>query len=179
MPEFLYGRFLHSFMQFPSALNSDNQESRIRVTFADHHGASTKGLEKADLGDRFQIHHLHLSSTSLSEHHDDDAQVVIQGLSACPKTLPPRFFYDDRGSQLFEQICQLPEYYLTRTETHIFQACADELAQLTGACEIVELGSGSSTKTRIILHINRLLCRFAMCLLMLAKEFYAIVLSIC
>ena len=137
-------------MAFHSALNSENQESRVRFTSASQHDGSTDNIEKTDLGDRFQIHHLHRSFTSSLDSHDD-AQVVIQGLSACPKTLPPRFFYDDRGSQLFEQICQLPEYYLTRTETQIFQACADEIAQLTGPCELVELGSGSSTKTRIIL----------------------------
>jgi L-histidine Nalpha-methyltransferase len=72
-------------------------------------------------------------------------------LTQTPKSLPPRYFYDDRGSQLFEQICELPEYYLTRTETAILQACAGEIAQFTGACELVELGSGSSTKTRILL----------------------------
>jgi L-histidine Nalpha-methyltransferase len=76
---------------------------------------------------------------------------VRQGLTSQPKTIPAQYFYDAVGSQLFEQICELPEYYLTRTETAIFQACADELVALTGDCEIVELGSGSSTKTRILL----------------------------
>jgi L-histidine Nalpha-methyltransferase len=76
---------------------------------------------------------------------------VVSGLSQQPKTLPAKYFYDDRGSELFEQICQLPEYYLTRTETAILQACAPEIAKITGACELVELGSGSATKTRILL----------------------------
>lgn len=76
---------------------------------------------------------------------------VIQGLSQVPKTLPPRYFYDDRGSELFEQICSLPEYYLTRTETAILQAYASEIARTTGPCELVELGSGSATKTRLLL----------------------------
>ncbi|MER3494884.1 MAG: L-histidine N(alpha)-methyltransferase, partial [Mastigocladus sp. ERB_26_2] len=76
---------------------------------------------------------------------------VVKGLTQTPKTLPPRYFYDDRGSELFEQICELPEYYLTRTETKILQSCATEIAAITGACEIVELGSGNSTKTRILL----------------------------
>lgn len=76
---------------------------------------------------------------------------VIKGLKQTPKTLPPRYFYDDRGSELFEQICELPEYYLTRTETSILQQNAASIAKITGACEIVELGSGSSTKTRILL----------------------------
>jgi dimethylhistidine N-methyltransferase len=82
---------------------------------------------------------------------DDQGLDVIQGLSQIPKTLPAKYFYDDRGSQLFEQICDLPEYYLTRTETSILQSYAAAIAQLTGTCEFVELGSGSSTKTRILL----------------------------
>jgi L-histidine Nalpha-methyltransferase len=76
---------------------------------------------------------------------------VVSGLTQNPKSLPPKYFYDDRGSTLFELICQLPEYYLTRTETAILQESAGAIARLTGPCEIVELGSGSSTKTRILL----------------------------
>lgn len=76
---------------------------------------------------------------------------VIQGLTQTPKSLPPQYFYDDRGSQLFEQICELPEYYPTRTEAWILRQYAVEIAQITGACELVELGSGSSTKTRLLL----------------------------
>ncbi len=76
---------------------------------------------------------------------------VISGLTQTPKTLPPKYFYDDHGSLLFEKICELPEYYVTRTETQILQNYASEIAHLTGPCEIVELGSGSSTKTRILL----------------------------
>ena len=76
---------------------------------------------------------------------------IIAGLKQTPKTLPCRYFYDDRGSQLFEQICDLPEYYPTRTEQSILENCAIEIAQLTGTCELVELGSGSSRKTRLLL----------------------------
>jgi len=76
---------------------------------------------------------------------------VINGLTQTPKTLPPKYFYDDRGSLLFEKICELPEYYVTRTEAKILQDYASEIANLTGYCELVELGSGSSTKTRILL----------------------------
>lgn len=76
---------------------------------------------------------------------------VVQGLAQTPKTLPCRYFYDDRGSALFEQICDLPEYYPTRTEQGILEICAAEIARLTGACELVELGSGSSRKTRLLL----------------------------
>ncbi|MBD2330124.1 L-histidine N(alpha)-methyltransferase [Alkalinema sp. FACHB-956] len=99
------------------------------------------------LGDRIQIHHL-ICAVQPTEAEGQD---VIQGLTQTPKTLPPRYFYDEQGSQLFEQICDLPEYYLTRTETTIFKTCADAIAAKTGACEIVELGSGSSTKTRLLL----------------------------
>ncbi|MEZ2237655.1 L-histidine N(alpha)-methyltransferase [Microcoleus sp.] len=76
---------------------------------------------------------------------------VVSGLTQSPKSLPPKYFYDDRGSNLFELICQLPEYYVTRTEAAILEECAGAIANLTGPCEIVELGSGSSTKTRILL----------------------------
>ncbi len=87
----------------------------------------------------------------LDNSQPDDGQDIIKGLQQPQKTLPPRYFYDDQGSKLFEQICQLPEYYPTRTESAIFQQYAPELAKITGACELVELGSGSSTKTRILL----------------------------
>ncbi len=81
----------------------------------------------------------------------DTGEDVIRGLSQTPKSLPTRYFYDDRGSVLFEQICELPEYYPTRTEASILHRYAGEIAQTTGSCELVELGSGSSTKTRLLL----------------------------
>ncbi len=81
----------------------------------------------------------------------DEGVDVIHGLKQSPKTLPCRYFYDDRGSELFEQITELPEYYPTRTEQAILENCALEIAQLTGSCELVELGSGSSRKTRLLL----------------------------
>jgi L-histidine Nalpha-methyltransferase len=76
---------------------------------------------------------------------------VIAGLSQTPKTLPCRYFYDDIGSALFEQICDQPEYYPTRTEQALLEAHASDIARLTGPCELVELGSGSSRKTRLLL----------------------------
>ena len=82
---------------------------------------------------------------------DRDDEDIVQGLENDPKTLPPKYFYDDRGSELFEQICLLPEYYPTRTEAAILEEYADEIAQMTNCCELVELGSGSSTKTRFLL----------------------------
>lgn len=99
---------------------------------------------------RLQIEHLS-SATELSPNHLIDGSDVIKALTQTPKSLPARYFYDDRGSQLFEQICELPEYYLTRIETAILRKYAIEIAQITGICELVELGSGSSTKTRILL----------------------------
>lgn len=90
----------------------------------------------------------HLQDESVTP---DDGSEVVQGLTRSQKSLPPRYLYDDRGSQIFEQICTLPEYYPTRTETAILQQYAEEIARMTGSCELIELGSGSSTKTRILL----------------------------
>lgn len=81
----------------------------------------------------------------------DTGEDVIQGLTQTPKSLPPKYFYDDRGSELFEEICELPEYYPTRTEAWILRQYADEIAEITGTAELVELGSGSSSKTRLLL----------------------------
>ena len=76
---------------------------------------------------------------------------VLAGLTATPKTLPPKWFYDARGSELFEQITTLPEYYPTRAEREILATYAPEIASTTGATTLVELGSGSSEKTRLLL----------------------------
>jgi L-histidine Nalpha-methyltransferase len=97
----------------------------------------------------------------------DDGSDVIQGLTQTPKTLPCKYFYDDspeerlllgqtlryrqRGSELFEQITDLPEYYPTRTEQAILETYVSEIIALTGACEPIELGSGSSRKTHTLL----------------------------
>ena len=76
---------------------------------------------------------------------------IAQGLQATPKTLPSKLFYDERGSTLFERICELPEYYQTRTEHRLLARWADEIVALSGAEELVELGSGAATKTRVLL----------------------------
>ena len=78
---------------------------------------------------------------------------VIAGLSARPQpTLPAKLFYDERGSKLFEEICDLPEYYPTRTEVAILNACRSELADVIGEnATIVEFGSGSTRKVRLLL----------------------------
>ncbi|MDY7022444.1 MAG: L-histidine N(alpha)-methyltransferase [Cyanobacteriota bacterium] len=102
------------------------------------------------LGKRLWIENL-VSETASLESEIAQATDIIHGLTQTPKTLSPKYLYDDHGSVLFEHICELPEYYPTRTETAILQNCAPEIARLTGPCELVELGSGSSTKTRILL----------------------------
>ncbi len=79
------------------------------------------------------------------------ANDVLDGLTRPFKELPPKHFYDTRGSELFEQICELPEYYPTRTELAILRHVARELVATTGAGELIELGSGASVKARILL----------------------------
>jgi L-histidine N-alpha-methyltransferase len=76
---------------------------------------------------------------------------VVAGFTSSPKTLPSKYFYDARGSQLFEDITNLPEYYLTAAEFEILEASALELLKDVRPDEIIELGSGSSTKTRLLI----------------------------
>ncbi len=77
---------------------------------------------------------------------------VLDGLSRKPRAIPARFLYDAQGSALFDEICELPEYYLTRTETQILADCAQDIARLAGTgCALVEFGSGSSVKSRLLL----------------------------
>jgi L-histidine N-alpha-methyltransferase len=79
------------------------------------------------------------------------AEDVLDGLTQPFKELPPKHLYDARGAALFEQICGLPEYYPTRTERAILEQTADQIVEASGAGELVELGSGSATKTRLLL----------------------------
>ncbi len=79
------------------------------------------------------------------------AEDVLDGLTRPFKELPPKHFYDARGAELFDQICELPEYYPTRAERAILERTATELAALTNAVELVELGSGTAAKTRVLL----------------------------
>jgi L-histidine Nalpha-methyltransferase len=76
---------------------------------------------------------------------------VLKGLTSTPKTLPPKWFYDAHGSELFEKITELPEYYPTRAEREILVGRAGEIAAASGARTLVELGSGSSEKTRYLI----------------------------
>jgi L-histidine Nalpha-methyltransferase len=79
------------------------------------------------------------------------ADDVRAGLTARPKTLPPKYFYDELGSALFEAICLLPEYYLTRAETEILRTRADEILAHVEPRRLVELGSGTAVKTRYLI----------------------------
>jgi L-histidine Nalpha-methyltransferase len=96
---------------------------------------------------RLQVH-----SYDQNGHLAEFAREVEQGLTSAPKRLPCRYFYDEYGSRLFEEICALPEYYLTRTERQILQEHADEIAALFNEeMALVELGSGSAAKTRLLI----------------------------
>jgi dimethylhistidine N-methyltransferase len=91
-------------------------------------------------------------SIALSETERAFAADVLAGLGAEPKHLPPKYFYDQRGSELFERITRLPEYYPTRTEIGILEAHAGTIAQLIPRdAAVVEFGAGSAAKTRILL----------------------------
>ncbi len=90
--------------------------------------------------------HLAQEDLDLALRHDAAA-----GLTADPKHLPPKWFYDERGSQLFDDITRLDEYYPTRRETEILEREATTIAKRTGAHTLVELGSGTSTKTKLLL----------------------------
>jgi L-histidine N-alpha-methyltransferase len=79
------------------------------------------------------------------------AEDVLDGLTRPFKELPPKHFYDARGAELFDRICELPVYYPTRTERAILADAADAIAALTAAVELVELGSGTAAKTRVLL----------------------------
>jgi L-histidine N-alpha-methyltransferase len=90
--------------------------------------------------------HLEADSANRALRHD-----VLDGLRQTPKSLPPKWFYDEVGSDLFDQITRLPEYYPTRTEAAILRAKAATIAEVTDADTLVELGSGTSEKTRMLL----------------------------
>jgi L-histidine Nalpha-methyltransferase len=88
----------------------------------------------------------------LDEAHERGlAEDVLDGLTRPFKELPPKHFYDERGCELFDRICELPEYYPTRAEREILEARAEQIVATTGAAELVELGSGSAAKTRVLL----------------------------
>src|SRR5260370_12603926 len=97
--------------------------------------------------DRFTLHRPAPAGDSSSFAVD-----VRTGLLRRPKALPPKYFYDDLGSQLFEAICRLPEYYLTRAESEILTRFADDaISRISPPLTLIELGSGSATKTRYLI----------------------------
>ena len=104
-------------------------------------------MTSTEIGERCTIE-VHLSEDDLAEALRRD---VRAGLTAERKRVPPKWFYDERGSQLFDDITRLPEYYPTRKETEILERDAASIARRTRATTLVELGSGTSTKTRLIL----------------------------
>ncbi|WP_028477679.1 L-histidine N(alpha)-methyltransferase [Nocardia sp. CNY236] len=91
---------------------------------------------------------IHMTDDDLTRALRVDAR---RGLSASPKWLPPKWFYDARGSALFEQITELPEYYPTRTERALLQRVVGDIARVAQAEVLVELGAGSAVKTRLLL----------------------------
>jgi L-histidine N-alpha-methyltransferase len=97
--------------------------------------------------------------SAVQDVREDPRQQLISdvraGLLARPKRLPSRWFYDRRGSELFEEITELPEYYLTRTETEILRQHADEIAKTAQPEVLVELGSGTSAKSRLLIDAAR------------------------
>ncbi|HEX8355665.1 MAG TPA: L-histidine N(alpha)-methyltransferase [Pyrinomonadaceae bacterium] len=103
----------------------------------------------SEQGERLRLHRL------TAEVADDFAEDVRRGLTSRPKRLPPKYFYDELGSQLFDAICLLPEYYLTRAESEIFERHAREIVgaarEGAGRVTLFELGSGSASKTRRII----------------------------
>ena len=93
---------------------------------------------------------------SLSPEKQALREEALRGFAASPKAMSPKFFYDHRGSQLFELICQQPEYYPTRTEETILRLSAGAIAELAGRnASLVELGSGASRKIRLLLEALR------------------------
>jgi dimethylhistidine N-methyltransferase len=100
----------------------------------------------------FQNTRFSLVELNTDQHLESFASEVRAGLTAKPKRIPCRFFYDEAGSQIFEEICELPEYYLTRAESEILQDRGHDVAKrFSLPISLVELGSGSSTKTRLLI----------------------------
>jgi L-histidine N-alpha-methyltransferase len=84
-------------------------------------------------------------------HRERDLQELRETLQRTPREVPSKHLYDERGSWLFERICELPEYYQTRTEKALLERHADRIAAISGATELVEIGAGAATKTRVLL----------------------------
>jgi len=107
----------------------------------------TKSIDRAGaLADRLRVH---------VRAPNGDAPSILEdaraGFARAPKSIPPKYFYDERGSKLFAAICDLPEYYLTRTEQALLETRAAEVIALTRPTHLVEIGSGDARKTRTLL----------------------------
>ena len=95
---------------------------------------------------------VHLTPADLRAAMEAD---VRRGLTSSPKELPPVYFYDDRGSRLFDEITRLPEYYPTRAERSILEAHAKDMVAVAGADTLIELGAGTCDKSRVLLDAMR------------------------
>jgi dimethylhistidine N-methyltransferase len=92
------------------------------------------------------------NTTDFDDMLAEETAEILQGLRARPKRISPKYFYDDRGSELFDEICQLPEYYPTRTEQHIMRENLPDIARLVGPkAAVIEFGAGSNIKARQLL----------------------------
>ncbi len=119
--------------------------------------ATPRGTSRATLSQflpalgALAIYRFAIGARPLSDFRSD----VLAGLSARPRAIPARWFYDEVGSEIFEEITRLPEYYPTRAEQALLDAHASEMAEACGDCAIVEYGSGASVKTRTLLDAAR------------------------
>jgi dimethylhistidine N-methyltransferase len=99
---------------------------------------------------------------ALTADREEFRRAVLAGLTDHPRAIPPKFLYDARGSALFDEICELPEYYLTRTETEILKRHAADIASRAGpGCALIEFGSGSSVKSRLLLDAMKTLALYS------------------
>jgi dimethylhistidine N-methyltransferase len=125
---------------------SEDPGLRVRAELNQQPGNSQRRIEMLQ-GARFSLIEL-----DTDQHLESLASEARAGLTATPKRIPCRFFYDEVGSQIFEEICELPEYYLTRAESEILQERAEDVARrFSLPISLVELGSGSATKTRLLI----------------------------
>jgi dimethylhistidine N-methyltransferase len=127
-------------------------DRQLVVARLDGGGRPEVRVEPLEPGSTEPVLEVHLAEDHAARSLAADARA---GLAATPKSLPPKWFYDAAGSELFEQITRLPEYYPTRAERQILGDRAAEIAEVTAARTLVELGSGSSEKTRLLLDALR------------------------
>jgi L-histidine Nalpha-methyltransferase len=122
-------------------------EPRRGLTSPAAGGSPSQGQREVDVLDPF----LRIERLTDAEPASVMAEDVRRGLTRRQKTLPAKYFYDDRGAKLFDAICDLPEYYLTRSEEALLQRVAPEIVAAAAPTHLIELGSGASRKTRLLL----------------------------